>query len=300
METQQLHLMPGKQGLKGMALMAKRVSIFALACVFSYTTAVGQTNRLVTYTAPFKAGDIKDNNLGVAIKLTKGDIKDFSANSFSVNVRGQEKTLSIRSLIIKGEYMLATLDASNISTDVIAINDGGGSYGDHTGGSSNDFRLTISGTRKEITIDNVSGVISDDDQGSAAVVVVDYTKLTAVYDGTISTPSLINTPNGGNNGTNAGEGSRGDDIITKDEVQGFVSAYPNPARGSVKIKSSHNKVVITEITVISAIGTKVTTQRPDDDGHMVTIDTQNIPAGIYFLSVKTTMGDVVKRIVIVD
>jgi hypothetical protein len=32
----------------------------------------------------------------------------------------------------------------------------------------------------------------------------------------------------------------------------------------------------------------------------MTIDTQNIPAGIYFLAIKTNHGDAVKRIVVVD
>ena len=295
MKTQQLHFMPGKQGLKGIARVAKGIAVMALACVFSYTTATAQTARTVPFSVEIPEGTIQNGILNVTLKMEHGDISKFTAESVRLTQGGKEKTVSVRSLIMKGEYAILSLDIAGV--DFLAGNDNGLNGADNI----TEHRMNLIGNLKEITIDNVSGVKQDGDPGSYSVVVIDVANIATTYTGGYNSPAMTGNPNntGSSNGSNTG--GRTDDIITKDEVQGFISAFPNPARNVVKIKSSHNKVEIQEVTIISAIGTKVSTQVANSaDGHLVSVDINSIPSGMYFLSVKTNLGDVVKRIVVVD
>jgi hypothetical protein len=291
MKTQQPDLMFGKGLLQGITAGLK--SLTALAFVFTCTTGFAQNG---SFSSPVTVGDIQKGTIELTLKTEKGNITNYQPQNFTININGRTQEVPIKSQVIKGDYMLVSLDVSNLATDDVTITpvNGGGTIGGSGG------KLTLFGNLKEITIDNVSGVIQDNDAGSASVIVVDIKSVTADHSGSGVSGAFANPYVSGtdNNGTS---GSRSDDIITKDEVQGFVKAFPNPARGSVKINTTHSKLTITEVTMLSAIGSKVMTQRPDDlDGHLMTIDTQNIPAGIYFLAIKTNMGDAVKRIVVVD
>jgi len=291
MKTQQPDLMFGKGLLQGITAGLK--SLTALAFVFTCTTGFAQNGSI---SSPVTVGDIQKGTIELTLKTEKGNITNYQPQNFTININGRTQEVPIKSQVIKGDYMLVSLDVTNLATDDVTITpvNGGGTIGGSGG------KLTLFGNLKEITIDNVSGVIQDNDAGSASVIVVDIKSVTADNSGSGVSGAFANPYVSGtdNNGTS---GSRSDDIITKDEVQGFVKAYPNPARGSVKINTTHSKLSITEVTMLSAIGSKVMTQRPDDlDGHLMTIDTQNVPAGIYFLAIKTNMGDAVKRIVVVD
>lgn len=296
MKTQQLHFMPGKLGLKGIAHVAKGIAVMALACVFSYTTATAQTARTVPFSVEVPAGSIQNGVLNITLKMEHGDISKFTADNVRLTQGDREKTLPIRSLIMQGDYALLSLDVQNVEFLTLNTSNAGGNHGNTPN------RIDLIGNLKEITIDNVSGVKQEDDPGSFSVVVIDVANMATTYTGGgYNSPAMTGNPQntGAGNGTNTG--GRTDDIITKDEVQGFVSTYPNPARNVVKIKSSHSKIEIQEVTIISAIGTKVSTQLANDgDGHLVSVDINSIPSGMYFLSIKTNLGDVVKRIVVVD
>lgn len=289
MKTKQLQLMPGKLGLNGMAHVAKGIAVMALACLFSYTTASAQTARTVPFSAEVPAGSIQSGVLNVTLKMEHGDISKFTTESVKLTQGDKSKLVPIRSLIIQGDYAIISLDVTGVDFD--------------NGGNDNSTpnRIDLIGNLKEITIDNVSGVKQEDDPGSFSVVVIDVANMATTYTGGYSSPAMTGNPNNTGAHTTGNGGGRTDDIITKDEVQGFVSTFPNPARNVVKIKSSHSKVDIQEVTIISAIGTKVSTQPVNSgDNHLVSVDINSIPSGMYFLSIKTNMGDVVKRIVVVD
>lgn len=291
MKTHQPNLMFGKGLLQNVSAGLKSLTV--LAFVFTYTTGFAQSG---AFSTPVPQEDLQKGTIEVTLKTEKGNITNYQPQNFTININGRTQQVPIKSQVIKGDYMLVALDVSNVGTDDVNVSpiNGGGTYGSSGG------KLTLFGNLKEITIDNVSGVIQDNDAGTASVIVVDIKSVTAEQSGS-GVSGAFASPNIGGTDNNGTSGSRSDDIITKDEVQGFVKAFPNPARGSVKINTTHSKLTITEVTMLSAIGSKVMTQRPDDlDGHLMTIDTQNIPAGIYFLAIKTNMGDAVKRIVVVD
>jgi hypothetical protein len=291
MKTHQPNLMFGKGLLQNVSAGLKSLTV--LAFVFTCTTGFAQSG---AFSTPVSQEDLQKGTIEVTLKTEKGNITNYQPQNFTININGRTQQVPIKSQVIKGDYMLVALDVSNVGTDDVNVSpiNGGGTYGSSGG------KLTLFGNLKEITIDNVSGVIQDNDAGTASVIVVDIKSVTAEQSGS-GVSGAFASPNIGGTDNNGTSGSRSDDIITKDEVQGFVKAFPNPARGSVKINTTHSKLTITEVTMLSAIGSKVMTQRPDDlDGHLMTIDTQNIPAGIYFLAIKTNMGDAVKRIVVVD
>lgn len=291
MKTHQPNLMFGKGLLQNVSAGLKSLTV--LAFVFTCTTGFAQSG---AFSTPVSQEDLQKGTIEVTLKTEKGNITNYQPQNFTININGRTQQVPIKSQVIKGDYMLVALDVSNVGTDDVNVSpiNGGGTYGSSGG------KLTLFGNLKEITIDNVSGVIQDNDAGTASVIVVDIKSVTAEQSGS-GVNGAFASPNIGGTDNNGTSGSRSDDIITKDEVQGFVKAFPNPARGSVKINTTHSKLTITEVTMLSAIGSKVMTQRPDDlDGHLMTIDTQNIPAGIYFLAIKTNMGDAVKRIVVVD
>jgi Secretion system C-terminal sorting domain len=292
MKTHQPNLMFGNKvarsiskGLKGIALMA---------CVFTYTGSFAQSN--VSFTAPVNPTDVQRGTIDIAIKVENRGTKNYTPSTFAVNVDGVTYSTPIKSVLKEGEYMLISLDASSFKN--VSLNNSTNN-GINTGGNIGGSKLTLIGNLKEITIDNVSGVMQDDDPGSASILVVDLKTITETGDDSGMGSSFAVRPN--ENATKNNGNGRADDIITKDEVQGFVKAFPNPARGSFKINTTHSKLIIQEVTVISAIGSKITTIQPSEtDAHIVQVDTNNIPAGIYFVAVKTNMGEAVKRIVLVD
>ncbi len=294
MKTHQPKLMFGSRLAKGIAAGLKGISLMAL--VLTCTTGFAQSG---SFSVPVTQEDLQKGTIEVTLKTEKGNITNYQPQNFTINIDGRTQEVSIKSLVIKGDYMLVSVDATNLGSADMSLNPAGNN---NPIGSIGGGRISLNGTLKEITIDNVSGVIQNDDAGSASVVVVDIKSVSANHGGDGVSGALASPTIGGgnNNGGNTG-GTRETDIITKDEVQGLVKAFPNPARGSVKINTTHSKLTIVEVTMLSAIGSKVMTQRPDDlDGHLMTIDTQNIPAGIYFLAIKTNHGDAVKRIVVVD
>lgn len=293
MKTHQPNLMLGNKvagsilkGLKGIALMA---------CVFTYTGSFAQSN--VSFTAPVNASDVQRGTIDIAIKVENRGTKSYTPSTFAVNIDGETYNAPIKSVLIEGEYMQISLDASSFKN--VSLNNSTND-GVTPGGTIGGSKLSLIGNLKEITIDNVSGVMQDDDQGTASILVVDLKMITDTGDNSGVGSSFAVRPNNDNTTKSNGNG-RSDDIITKDEVQGFVKAFPNPARGSFKINTTHSKLIIQEVTVISAIGSKITTIQPSEaDAHLVQVDTNNIPAGIYFVAVKTNMGEAVKRIVLVD
>lgn len=295
MKTHQPNLMFGKRVLQGISAGLKSLTVTAF--VFTCTTGFAQSG---SFSVPITQEDLQKGTIELTLKTEKGNISNFVPENFVINVNGHTRSVPIKAQVINGDYMLVSVDATGLATDDVTITpvNGGGTYGGNGG------RINLLGNLKEITIDNVSGVIQDNDAGTASVVVVDIKSVTATHSGSGVTNGAFANPSIGGNGTRDNAGNSADvreDIITKDEVQGFVKAYPNPARGSVKINTTHSKLTIVEVTMLSAIGSKIMTQRPDDlDGHLMTIDTQNVPAGIYFLAIKTNMGDAVKRIVVVD
>lgn len=297
MKTHQPNLMLGNKvagsilkGLKGIALMA---------CVFTYTGSFAQDN--LALTVPVNLNTVQGKTIDITLKVSNRDLNNYAPTAFNLNVDGTIYNTPVVSYLIKGDQGIITIDISDMFSTTNGVDDkeeikpiipvGG--------------RTSISGHLKEITIDNVSGVMYDDNHGVASIQIIDVKAITSTSDGTGAGSSLsvrptdINKPkndNGSNNG-----GSRSDDIITKDEVQGFIKTYPNPARGSFKISTTHNKLNLQEVTIISAIGSKIATIHPsENDAQILQIDTNNIPAGIYFIAIKTNMGEAVKRIVLVD
>lgn len=152
-------------------------------------------------------------------------------------------------------------------------------------------------TFKEITIDNVSGISPNNHPGeNSPVEAINPLNIAQDENPGDSQPLVGNpgTPSIGGTGAN-----RVTDIITKDEVQGFVQTYPNPASdGRVNVNVTDGRLNITEVRMMNALGAVMFANTPTVGATNVSINTANMPSGIYFLSVKTQFGEAVKRVVI--
>ena len=293
MKTKKLNSLPGKPGLSGIAKSVKQLAVVAIVLVFSYTTAVAQTGGRIMFNTPFELNKVANGMVIVKIKLEGADIKNYTPETVAININNRTETVPIKTMVIQGDYIVLTIDLSGTSL-MLGTGVGGSNLPNQPEGTS---KLELTGNLKEITIDNVSGVIPNDDSYNA-IILADATVI-GVNDPNASN-GVRPFNNTGNSDTNYNS-SRGDNnIITKDEVQGFVNAYPNPAHDNMKIRTTNPKLIITEVVLINAIGSRLAVLHPDDDGHVVNIETGLYPAGVYFLQVKTNSGDAVKRIVIVN
>lgn len=295
MKAQQLNFMPGKPGLSGMAQRIKHLALVAIALVFSYTTVVAQSGGRIMFNTPVELSKITNGMVTVKIKLDGASINNYTPETVSVSANNRTETVAIKTMVIEGDYMLLTVDLNGTSL-MLGTSGGGTGTPDQPAGTS---KFDLMGNLKEITIDNVSGVMSNETNYNATIA-VDASVIGGMDAGSSNGVRQNNVVTGGasNDNTNS---SRGDDnIITKDEVQGFVNAYPNPARDNMKLRTTNPQLIITEVTLINAIGSKLAVLHPDADGHIVNIETGLYPAGVYFLQVKTNSGDAVKRIVIVN
>jgi len=76
-------------------------------------------------------------------------------------------------------------------------------------------------------------------------------------------------------------------------ISSGIKLYPNPASGSFTIDLSQNQVK--EMDLFNVIGEKIWQQYTGFNDRM-TIDTQNLAAGTYYLSVLTNQGKIVKQV----
>ncbi len=80
-----------------------------------------------------------------------------------------------------------------------------------------------------------------------------------------------------------------------------ISIYPNPATNQLTIHSSsfHNEAVT--VSIMNVLGEMMQEEKaspqPSPKEREFTINIKNLPAGIYFLEIKTENGSVVKRFV---
>lgn len=83
--------------------------------------------------------------------------------------------------------------------------------------------------------------------------------------------------------------------VAIDQVSAQVALYPNPATTQINVSVDCE---IRSVNVINAMGQVVISRNAVKDNHVV-IDTQNLPAGIYFVNVLTDKGQVAKRFSVV-
>ena len=97
------------------------------------------------------------------------------------------------------------------------------------------------------------------------------------------------TPSGHNPGTDGIEEAAG-------SQQMAVSVYPNPTAGLVYVKT--DGMPITDITIHNSMGVRARTEQINGDSNHMTLDLSTLPAGVYYLTVKsgetTTRYKVVK------
>lgn len=286
--------MPGKPGLKGIAKRIGQAALIALAVVFSYTTLSAQSGGRVVFNTPVEQSKVANGLLTIKVKMTGSDIRNYTPENVVVTNNGRSESVAIKNVIVENNYMLVTLDLNGTG---LMSTEGGNPVApsNQPGGTS---KFDIVGNLKEITIDNVSGVMSNDNNYNAIIVVEATSNDMTSSAGSVFATQGSNTSGGASGNSNT---SRGDDnnIITKDEVQGFVNTYPNPATGSISLRTTNSKLEIKEVTLINAIGAKLATVRPED-AHLLKLDITAYPAGVYFMTIKTNYGDAVKRVVFVN
>lgn len=79
------------------------------------------------------------------------------------------------------------------------------------------------------------------------------------------------------------------------DVEAHVALYPNPATTQVNVSVDNT---IRTVNVVNAMGQVVMSQN-GNNSNMVTVNTQNLPAGVYFVNVITDNGQATKRFTIV-
>ncbi|MBQ3579952.1 MAG: T9SS type A sorting domain-containing protein [Bacteroidales bacterium] len=91
---------------------------------------------------------------------------------------------------------------------------------------------------------------------------------------------------GGDEGIGEAEGSQ----------QSAVIVYPNPTAGLVYVKT--DGMPISDITIHNSMGVRARTEQINGDSNHMTLDLSTLPAGVYYLTVKsgetTTRYKVVK------
>lgn len=286
MKTHQNTLMPAKQGLKGISRGLKLIA-FAFVFVFSYTTVLAQSDGRISFSMTGYHDKIVNGLMTIKLRLNGADISRFKPEDITVSSNGRTESVPVKTMVMDGEYMLVTVDLTGVTNP--------GAPGVDPAVLS---KFNLYGNLKEITIDNVSGVTSTTDNYNA--IAVPEVSITGTIEEGSSYGVRQNNTVGGSASDNSNS-SRGNDdgIITKDEVQGFVNSYPNPATGSISLRTTNNKVEFKEITLINAIGAKLATVKAEDE-HLIKMDTSMYPSGVYFITIKTNYGDAVKRVVFVN
>lgn len=286
MKTHQHFLVPAKQGLKGISAGLKLVAI-ALVFVFSYTTTLAQSDGRISFNMTGYHDKIVNGHMTIKLRLNGADISRFKPEGLTVSSNGRTESVPVKTMVMQGDYMLVTVDLTGVTNP--------GNPGAEPVILS---KFDLYGNLKEITIDNVSGVTSTTDNYNA--IAVPEVSITGTVEEGSSYGVHQNNTAGGSASDNSNS-SRGNDdgIITKDEVQGFVNTYPNPATGSISLRTTNNKVEFKEITLINAIGSRLATIKAEDE-HLIKMDTSIYPSGVYFITIKTNCGDAVKRVVFVN
>lgn len=80
------------------------------------------------------------------------------------------------------------------------------------------------------------------------------------------------------------------------------SVYPNPAKGLASINFYLSELSHVSVDVYSILGEKVTTIKKAkfiEGEHFVYFDVTNVPAGVYFIAIKTEKESVIEKIVVV-
>jgi len=87
-----------------------------------------------------------------------------------------------------------------------------------------------------------------------------------------------------------------DDIFTginNSSTNNAVSMYPNPADNLLNIRSAQS---INNIKIVSVIGQEVKSVNPATN--QITLDISNLESGIYFVTITTENGSVIKKLTI--
>jgi uncharacterized protein (TIGR02145 family) len=83
-------------------------------------------------------------------------------------------------------------------------------------------------------------------------------------------------------------------LLEETERSQKVSVYPNPATDKIYVEQKDKSLKITDVTLIDVYGTKNKTLMNEKNE----IDVIELPAGIYFLELKTNVGTLVKKIIV--
>jgi uncharacterized protein (TIGR02145 family) len=84
--------------------------------------------------------------------------------------------------------------------------------------------------------------------------------------------------------------------VSLEEAERFqkVSVYPNPATVIINVEQKDKSIKLTDVTLIDVYGTKYKASMTEKSE----IDVSELPAGIYFLELKTNVGACVKKIIV--
>ncbi|GLR15468.1 T9SS type A sorting domain-containing protein [Portibacter lacus] len=80
--------------------------------------------------------------------------------------------------------------------------------------------------------------------------------------------------------------------LIKDEID----IYPNPAQNKFTIEFDNNDLQVENISLIDVNGSQVHFSAHESGQNKINIQTKNLPAGIYFVSIPTSKGIMIKKI----
>ncbi len=91
-----------------------------------------------------------------------------------------------------------------------------------------------------------------------------------------------------------------------------IKLYPNPANENLTISVTDAQLRIMDVSILDITGKQImpslkaiatnneqitSSQTPRNDGHLIEINIKTLPAGLYFVKVKTNNGEIIRKFV---
>jgi len=98
-----------------------------------------------------------------------------------------------------------------------------------------------------------------------------------------------------------------------------IKVYPNPANENLTISITNNQLRIMDVSILDITGKQImpslrfrqkseeaistnneqitSSQTPRNDGHLIKINIETLPAGLYFVKIKTNNGEIISKFV---
>ena len=86
--------------------------------------------------------------------------------------------------------------------------------------------------------------------------------------------------------------------IEESSISDHIRVYPNPAKDFFTIDLSAFSGIAEEIQLMNVLGKSITGLIPDDHNNKVTVPSENLPDGIYYILIHTNIGTFSKEIII--